>query len=58
MEVRKLISYKNMQIKQHSKVTYLGCIINETMSGESMALKVIDNLIIWDLNFFIGKTNF
>ena len=44
MEVRKLISYKNMQIKQHSKVTYLGCIINETMSGESMALKVIDKI--------------
>ena len=33
------INYKNMQIKQHSKVTYLGCILDETMSGESMALK-------------------
>ena len=35
------ITYKNMQIKQHSKVTYLGSILDETMSGRSMALKVI-----------------
>ena len=26
------ITYKNIQIKQHSKVTYLGCILDETMS--------------------------
>ena len=51
------INYKNMQIKQHSKVTYLGCILDETMSGESMALKVI-NKITRDLNFYIEKTNF
>ena len=38
------ISYKNIQIKQHSKVTYLGCILDETMSGESMALKVINKI--------------
>ena len=25
------IKYKNMQIKQHSKVTYLGCILDETI---------------------------
>ena len=35
------IKYENMQMKQHSKVTYLGCIIDGTMSGESIALKVI-----------------
>lgn len=29
------------EIKHHSKVTYLGCILDETLSGESMALKVI-----------------
>ena len=34
------MKYKNIQIKQHSKVTYLGCILDETMSGESMVLKV------------------
>ena len=28
----KNITYKNIQIKQHSKVTYLGCILDETMS--------------------------
>ena len=27
------INYKNIQIKQHSRVTYLGCILDETMSG-------------------------
>ena len=49
--VRKLkINYKNIQIKQHSKVTYLGCILDETMSGQSMALKVI-NKINAGLNF-------
>ena len=38
------INYKNIQINQHSKVTYLGCILDETMSGESMALKVINKI--------------
>ena len=38
------IKYKNIQIKQHSKVTYLGCILDETMSGESMVLKVINKI--------------
>ena len=28
------IKYKNIQIKQHLKVTYLGCILDKTMSGE------------------------
>ena len=42
------INYKNIQIKQHSKVTYLDCILDETMSGRSMALKVI-NKINWRL---------
>ena len=36
------IIYKKIQIKQHSKVTYLGCILDDTMPGESMALKVIN----------------
>ena len=38
------IKYENIQIKQHSKVTYLGFILDETMSGESMALKVINKI--------------
>ena len=42
------MTYKNMQIKQHSKITYLCCILDRTMSGKSMALKVINkiNLIL------------
>ena len=35
------VNYKTIPIKQHSKVTYLCCILDETMSGESIALKVI-----------------
>ena len=38
------IIYKNIQIKQHSKVTNLVCILDETMSGESIALKVINKI--------------
>ena len=45
------INYYNIK-KQHSKVTYLGWILNETTSGESMTLKVIK------LNFYREKTNF
>ena len=35
--------YNNIRIKQYSGVTYLGCIPEETMSGESMTNKVISN---------------
>ena len=38
------IKYNNIRIKQHSRVTYLGCILEETMSGESMAHKVISKV--------------
>ena len=34
----------NVRIKQHSQVTYLDCILEETMSGESMANKVISKV--------------
>ena len=33
-----------MQIKQYSKVTYSGCISDETISKESMALKVMNKM--------------
>ena len=33
-------NYKNIQIKQHSKVLPVGCILDKTMSGELTALKV------------------
>ena len=35
------VNYKNIQIKQRSKAIHLGRILDDTMSGESMALKVI-----------------
>ena len=51
------IKYENIQIKQHSKVTYFGCILDETMSGESIALKVI-NKINSTLTFLQRKNKF
>ena len=34
------ISYKDVKIKQHSKVTYLGCALDECLTGESKAMQV------------------
>ena len=33
--------YNGIEIKQYSKVTYLGCLLDKRMSGESIALKTI-----------------
>ena len=38
------IKYKDINIKQHSEVTYFGCVVEEMMSGEPMALKVITKI--------------
>ena len=38
------IQYNDIKIKQYSKVTYLGCIFDETLSGESMAVHVINEI--------------
>ena len=38
------INYKDINIKQHSEVTYLGCVLDETMSGEPMVLKVVNKI--------------
>ena len=51
------IVYKNNIIKQHSKVPYLGCILDETLSGESMALKVIQKINM-KLRFLYRKNKF
>ena len=54
-KVRKLnIKYEDIQIKQHSKVKHLGCKLNETKSGETMALSVI-NKINNNLKFLYWK---
>ena len=43
------IMYNGIEIKQYSKVTYLGCFLDKTMSGESMELKTIKK------SFYIRK---
>ena len=55
---RKLnVKYKNIKIKQHSKVTYLGCVLDETLYGEPMTLKAL-NKINGKLKFFTVKIKF
>ena len=57
-KLRKLnISYGSLKIKQYSEVTYLGCILDESLSGESMALNVVSK-INTRLKFLHQKTNF
>ena len=34
------ISYKDVKIKQYSKVSYLGCVLDKCLTGESMAMPV------------------
>ena len=51
------IKYKDINIKQHSEVTYLGCVLGVTMLGEPMALKVI-NKINGKLKFLYRKNRF
>ena len=36
------IVYHNIEIKQHSCVSYLGCLLNQTLSGENVALQGIN----------------
>ena len=38
------IQYNDIKIKQYSKVTYLGCIFDETFSGESIVIHVIKKI--------------
>ena len=55
---RKLnVKYKNIKIKQHSQVTYLGCILDETLCGEPMTLKVLTK-INGKLKFLYPKNKF
>ena len=51
------IKYKDINIKQHSEVTYLGFALDRTMSRESMALRVI-NKINGKLKFLYRKNRF
>ena len=38
------IVYDGIEIQQHGKVKYLGRILDESLSGESAALNVIDTI--------------
>ena len=51
------IKYGDIQIKQHSKVKYLGCLLDETMSGEAMTLNVV-NKINTKLKFLYRKNSY
>ena len=51
------IQYNCIKIKQYSKVTYLGCIFDETLWGESMPIHVI-NKINSRLRFLYGQNRF
>ena len=61
MKVKKLdkldITYKGIKIKQHSKVEYLGCVLDETLNGESMALHIL-NKVNTKLKFLYRKNKF
>ena len=46
-----------MKIKQNSEVTYLGCVLDETLSGEPMALKALHK-INGKLKFIYHKNKF
>ena len=50
------IKYQDIEIKQYLQVTYLGCVMDETMSGKPMALKVI-NKINGKLKFLYRKSS-
>ena len=56
--IKKLnIKYKDIERKQHLQVTYLGCVMDKTMSGEPMALKDA-NKINKKLKFLYWKNSF
>ena len=49
------LKYGDIEIKQHSRVTYLGCILDNILSGEHMAAKVLNTT---DSNFSTVNKNF
>ena len=53
-KIRKLnISYVSLKITQYSEVTYLGCILDESLSGESMALNVVSKISLLKKQIFV-----
>lgn len=52
------IKYQDIKIKRHLEVTYLGCVLDETMSGQLVALKVIVSALKGKLKFHNMKNRF
>ena len=50
------ISNKDVKIKQYSKKTYLGCVLNECLTGESRTMKVCTK-IASKIKFTINSYN-
>ena len=51
------LKYGDIEIKQHSRVTYLGCILDNILSGEHIAGKVL-NTVHNRLKFLYRKQKF
>ena len=51
------LKYGDIEIKQHCRVTYLGCILDNILSGEHMAAKVL-NTVNNRLKFLYRKQKF
>ena len=51
------VKYKNIKIKQHFQITYLVCVLDKTLSGESMTLKAL-NEMNGKLKFLYHKNKF
>ena len=54
------ISYKDVKIKQYSKLTYLRCVLVECLTGESMAMHVLTKVTsklksLYRKNRFLSK---
>ena len=54
------IAYGKVKTKQYSKFPYLGCILDESLSGESMVLHVLDEInsrlrFLYIQNRFLNK---
>ena len=50
----KLVKELDKKIKQYKHVNYLGCMLDESMAGETMALRVIEKSTL-GRSFFIEK---
>ena len=50
------IKYDDIKIKQHNKVTYLGSMLDNNLSRESMVTKVF-GLVKWKLEISLPETN-